>query len=455
MQVYKFGGASINSIDRIKLVGNIIGQYKGDGLMVVVSAMGKTTNVLEKVAEAFFAGRKDAAIQLFHVVKEQHLTTAKYLLLQNYLPCEAQLNDFFTEVEWLLHDKPVREFDYYYDQIVCIGELLSTTIVSHFLTEEKIVNTWLDVRDLVRTDNNFRDANIDWAVTEKQVRKRMVDDSWQLAGKKMMDNSRPLADVQDSEAVQNEAPPTTIHQPPTIFITQGFVGVTDENESTTLGREGSDYSAAIFANILHAESLTIWKDVESVMNADPKLFPNAVPIHELNYAEVIEMAYFGAQIIHPKTIKPLFLKGIPFYVKCFLNASLPGTLIHNKPVKNLPPIVMMKNNQVLLRFKCNDYSFVEEKRVSELYRLFQEIGIKPNLTQNAAISFVCCVDDWEEKIQKLAFAAADLFDINIEKGLEMITVRHYTEDMLVALTADKEVVLEQKNKETYQVLVRQ
>jgi aspartate kinase len=236
MLVFKFGGASINSIDRIKNVAAILGDYKTEKILVIISAMGKTTNALEKVAEAFYARNNEAALQLFEHVKQQHLTTAKYLLVKEYNKCEARLTDFFTEVEWLLHDKPVRGYDYYYDQVVCCGELLSTCIVSHFLNEEGILNSWLDVRDIVRTDDNFRDAGIDWDYTETQVDERVI----------------PLFD---------DYP---------IVITQGFIGSTADNESTTLGREGSDYSAAIFANLLNAETQTIWKDVPSVMNADPK-----------------------------------------------------------------------------------------------------------------------------------------------------------------------------------------
>ncbi|MCH5718684.1 aspartate kinase [Niabella hibiscisoli] len=278
VKVFKFGGASVNSVDRIKNVGDILVQYQNEQLLVVISAMGKTTNALEKVAEAFYQQKNEEALQLFEQVKQQHLNTAKYLLVTNYLTCEAQLKDFFTEVEWLLHDQPVREYDYYYDQIVCSGELMSTAIVSHYLNEAGVRNEWIDVRDIIRTDDNFRDANIDWSFTQAKVDELI----------------RPVL----TEGA--------------LVLTQGFIGATDENESTTLGREGSDYTAAVFSNMLDAESQTIWKDVESVMNADPKEIADAVPIPELNYTEVIEMAYYGAQVIHPKTIKPLQNKGIHY-----------------------------------------------------------------------------------------------------------------------------------------------
>ena len=256
MKIFKFGGASVNNVERIQQLVAILKSYSGEKLLIVISAMGKTTNALEKVAEAFYSGHKDEALELFRQIKEAHLNTAKYLLVHNYLAAETQLKDFFTEVEWLLHDKPVRHYDYYYDQIVCVGELLSTSIVSAYLAESGIDNQWIDVRDLFRTDSNFRDAAIDWAYSEKKVKEEIA----------------PLYKETD------------------IVLTQGFIGATADNESTTLGREGSDYTAAVFANMLDAESQTIWKDVEGVMNADPKLFPEATILRELNYDEVIEMA---------------------------------------------------------------------------------------------------------------------------------------------------------------------
>src|SRR6186713_697514 len=228
MNVFKFGGASVNSVERIQSLASILRSYDQEPILIVVSAMGKTTNALEKVAEAFFNGHREEALRLFQQVKDAHLTTAKYLLVQNYLAAEAQLRDFFTEVEWLLHDRPVKSFDYYYDQVVCVGELLSTSIVSAYLAESGIDNQWIDVRDIFRTDNNFRDAAIDWT----------------YSGAKVRDEVLPLFATTK------------------IVITQGFIGATSENESTTLGREGSDYTAAVFANMLEAKGQTIWKDVE-------------------------------------------------------------------------------------------------------------------------------------------------------------------------------------------------
>ena len=420
MQVFKFGGASVNSVERIKNVGDILKLYPNEKILVVISAIGKTTNALEKVTDAFYAGKKEDALQLFQQVKQQHLNTAKFLLVTNAVACEEQLNNFFTEAEWLLHDKPVRDYDYYYDQVVCIGELLSTSIVSHYLNEIGIKNQWVDVRDIFRTDDNFRDAVIDWHFTEERINSQIV---------KLFNGAD-------------------------IVLTQGFIGATDENESTTLGREGSDYTAAVFANLLNAKNQTIWKDVNSVMNADPKQFPDAVEIHELNYNEVIEMAYYGAQVIHPKTIKPLQNKNIPLIVKCFLDPSLPGTVIHNKTLKGLPPIIVVKENQVMIELSSKDFSFVEEKPIADLFHLFEKLKIKPNLTQNAAISMICVLDDRKDKIEKLALAASEFFDINVTKGLTLLTIRHYTTEVYQKLTEGKRMLLQQRTNDTVQVLLQ-
>ena len=420
MKVFKFGGASVNSVERIQRLAGILRSYSGEKLLVVVSAMGKTTNALEKVVEAFYGNHREEALRLFQQVKEGHLTTAKYLLVKNYLAAEARLRDFFTEVEWLLHDKPVRDFDYYYDQVVCVGELLSTCIISAYLAEAGTDNQWIDVRDIFRTDNNFRDAAIDWSFSAGQVRELVLP----LFG------SSP------------------------VVVTQGFIGSTGENESTTLGREGSDYTAAVFANLLDAENQTIWKDVEGVMNADPKEFPEARLISELSYDEVIEMAYYGAQVIHPKTIKPLQNKGIPLYVKCFLDPGLPGTVIHKKSVKGLPPIIVLKQDQVLMHLHSKDFSFVGEALTGQLYHLFSEIRVKPNLMQSGAVTLQVCLDNRADKIEKLAVSAAEDFEVQIEKGLVLLTIRHYEEGILKKMTEGRQIVLRQQTAETVQILMR-
>ncbi len=421
MKVFKFGGASISNPERIKNVANLLKDHRSTKTLIVISAMGKTTNALEKVVKAYFDGDNETALALFQQVKDNHLDLVKYLITLRWQAAENQLKDFFTEVEWMLHDKPVRDYDYYYDQVVCCGELLSSSIVATYLQEEKLNVKWIDVRDIIRTDDNFRDASVNWAYTADRVQQDV----------------QPLFDTYD------------------IVVTQGFIAATDENESITLGREGSDYSAAIFANLLPAESVTIWKDVPAVMSADPKEFADAVNIPALTYTEVIEMAFYGAQVIHPKTIKPLQNKKIPLLVKSFLDPELPGTIISSEPVRNLPPVIVVKQNQVLMHFKSKDFSFVEDKPIASLHRLFTELKMKPNLTQNTAISLLCCFDDHPEKIDSLAGGAAEIFDVVLEKNLELLTVRHYDEATMARLTKDRIIVLEQRTMVTVQMLMRQ
>ena len=420
MKVLKFGGASINSIERIKNISPIFQSYKGEKILVVISAMGKTTNALENVVAAFYEKKNEEALQLFEKIKQEHLKVANLLTDKPI----NQLTDFFTEVEWLLHDKPVKEYDYYYDQIVCAGELLSSSIISSFLRLEKIKNTWIDVRDIIRTDDNFRDATVDLEFTQNKIHELILP---------IFNNTN-------------------------IVITQGFIASTDENESTTLGREGSDYTAALFANMLDAESLTIWKDVEGVMNADPKEFDDATFINALSYDEVIEMAYYGAQVIHPKTIKPLQNKNIPLHVRCFLNPDAAGTIISNKYVHQLPPIVVLKQSQVLIKLSSKDFSFVGEKPMATLYEIFAILKIKPNLMQSTAISILVSVDEHDsyrdEKIEKLALMASEIFDVQLEKDLTLVTIRHYNADIISKLSNDKTIVLEQKTKDTIQMLMK-
>ncbi|MBX3239003.1 MAG: aspartate kinase [Chitinophagaceae bacterium] len=420
MQVFKLGGASVNSVDRIKHAAGLLEQYQQEKLLVVISAMGKTTNALEKVTEAFYKERKEEALALFEQVKQNHINTAKYLLVTHFNETLEQLFQLFTEVEWALHDKPVRDFDYYYDQIVCCGELLSTTIISAYLNERKLVNKWIDIRDILRTNNNFRIAGVDETVTLQNIETHLLP----------------------------------CFEEVNMVVTQGFIGATDENETTTLGREGSDFTAAVMASLLKADSVTIWKDVEGVMSADPKLFPDARLIEKLSYDEVIEMAYYGAQVIHPKTIKPLRNEGIPLFVKCFFDTSLPGTVIHNKSDNALPPIIVVKPDQVLLHLQSGDFSFVGEKEMSGLYQLLKENKERANIIQTGAVGLMLCVDDKGVHTDELAAAASALFEVQVERGLTLLTIRHFTPEVFENLTAGKQVVLRQQTAATIQVLVR-
>ena len=421
MKVFKFGGASLESIERIQQVAAIIQSFPDQQLLIVISAMGKTTNELEKVAQNFYLRKREIAAQLLHNVEQQHLDIAEKLLGNRDNPVFDQLQQFFTEAEWTLGEKPLRQYDYYYDQLVSLGELLSTSIMSAYFNLAGIPNTWVDVRDVFRTDDTFRDANIDWDVTRQQITDKVL----------------PL------------------FKKTNVVIAQGFIGSTDQNESVTLGREGSDYSAAVFANLLDAESQTIWKDVEGLKNADPKLFPNTINIPEISFSEVIEMAFYGAQVIHPKTIKPLHNKKIPLYVKSFLNKDLPGTVIREDiDVKQLPPIIVLKKNQVLLTITSRDFSFITEDRISDIYEMFHKGKIKINLMQNAAISFSCCIDNSPEKIELLMKALHNDFKVSYFEGLELLTVRYNKDGLLEELSKDRTVLLEQRSQVTIQRLLK-
>lgn len=419
MKVFKFGGASVDSVSRIKNLPVILNKYGSEKLLIVISAMGKTTNALEKIAEAFYAQDTEKCLELFSKIKQSHLDIAQVLELTKDKIFQRQMSDIFTEVEWLLNDRPVRTYDYYYDQIVCIGELLSTTIVSIYLNNNGIVNRWVDVRDIFITDDLFRAATINWEKTLEHIGERIL----------------PMFTETN------------------IVLTQGFIGSTDANESTTLGREGSDYSAAVFANGLEAESLTIWKDVEGVMNADPKAFPEACFISELGYDEVIEMAFYGAQVIHPKTIKPLQNKNIPLFVKCFSDPNLPGTIIHSKHIENLPPIIVIKNDQALIHLRSKNYSFVGEEGAASLFNILSRLHIQVNLLQTGAVILQVCTDYIPEKINLLMHEASMIFDVEVERGLTLLTIRHYQNDLLEKMSKGRKVVLQQWALQTVQMLM--
>jgi aspartate kinase len=421
MKVFKFGGASLESVDRIKQVTNILCDYKNGPLLLVASAIGKTTNELENVAEHYFLRKREIAAQLLYNVEHRHLDMAEALLEDSHHPVFGQLRQFFTHVEWLLGEKPYLSFDYYYDQIVSLGELLSSAILSAYLQQHDLPAYWLDVRDIIRTDDNYRDGNIDWEQTQHNVTGKVL----------------PLLEQHN------------------LIITQGFIGGTAEKTVTTLGREGSDYTAAVFANMLDAESLTIWKDVEGLKNADPKLFSNTVNIAAVSYNEVIEMAYYGAQVIHPKTIKPLQNKKIPLYVKCFLDKDLPGTVINGvADSKDLPPIIVLKKNQVLITVTAKDFSFITEDKISDLYELFHSLNIRINLTQNAAISFSCCIDNNVDKIEKLIKSLHQGFTLSYHEGLQLLTIRHYQPGLVAELTGGKTILLEQRSPLVIELVIK-
>lgn len=421
MQVYKFGGASIATPERMKALLPIIKDAK-EQLILVVSALGKTTNALEAVVAAACKGKKEDAHQLAHTIEKGHLDYAKGLLNEGYF-AEAQkaLNVLFTELQWAIDDADAAKYDYSYDQIVCMGELMSTRIFNFFLQQEALSFQWVDIRDVIRTDATYRDARVDWTYSEQQAKN--------VIGSCLNEGMNVL--------------------------TQGFIGATADNTSVTLGREGSDYTAAMLAAMLHADSVTIWKDVEGLQNADPKEFQNTVKIEAITYHEVIEMAYYGAQVIHPKTIKPLQNNNIPLYVKCFTNKDLQGSVIMDEVDSMFyPPLIVLKKNQILLQVTTRDFSFITEDNLSNLYRIFHSLNVKVNLIQNAAISFVACIDHNEEKEQQLVKELSKDYKVFRNENVQLLTIRHYTPEVLFDLTRSRYILLEQKTKHIAQVVMK-
>lgn len=421
MQVYKFGGASIATPERMQALMPII-QDAAHPVVVVVSAMGKTTNALEAITEAACKGSKQEAHAMVTALEEQHVTYMRELLKPEiFNKALEELNVYFTELQWAVDDATAARYDYSYDQIVCMGELLSTRIFSLYLNQEGFKNEWIDVRDVVRTDDTYRDARVDWEVSSRQASQIML----------------PVLEKGIS------------------IITQGFIGTTPDNASVTLGREGSDYTAALLAAWLGAHSVTIWKDVVGLLNADPRLFPNTVKIEAITYHEVIEMSYYGAQVIHPKTIKPLQNAGIPLNVKCFLDKNLKGTVI-TQEVNSIfyPPLIVLKDKQILLQVTTRDFSFINEDNLRNLYGIFHDLKIKVNLIQNAAISFVACIDHKEDQVQALVAALEHDYQVLRNEGVTLLTVRHYTPEILFDLTKGRYNLLEQKTRHTVQVVMK-
>lgn len=421
MRVYKFGGASIADAGRMAALLPIIGDVQ-EPLLIVLSALGKTTNALEAIVNLACKGEQQGALDSTNKLEQQHLDYAKSLLNdQYYAQATDALRQHFSELEQAVKNVDPEYYDYSYDQIVCMGELLSSRMFSFFLLQNNVANDWVDVRNVIRTDHTYRDGVVDWAYSKH-----------------------------NAESILGG-----ILKQGKIVLTQGFIGSTEDGKSVTLGREGSDYTAAILAAMLHMESVTIWKDVEGLRNADPKLFPNTVNIDEISYSEVIEMAFYGAQIIHPKTIKPLQNNNIPLYVKCFLNKSLKGSVIKSEVNDaHYPPLIVLKDNQELIQVTTKDFSFITEDNLSRLYSIFHDLKIKINLIQNAAISFVASVDNREDKVKALIQALGKDYKLSINDNVSLLTIRHYTPEILFELTKGKQILLKQETRKTVQVILK-
>ena len=418
IKVFKFGGASLKDAAGIKNVTSILGQYQTEPLVIVVSAMGNTTNILEKVVEAH-ARQTGKAMELLDDIRKAHHHVMGELFPAHHEVYEL-VNDTFVEIEWVLDEAPHPNYDYMYDQIVSVGELLSSRIVHAFLNTANLPCQWLDARDVILTDDIFREGWVQWDETEERIACTV----------------HPMLDKGG------------------FVLTQGFIGSTTENFTTTLGREGSDYTAAIFSFCLNANSMTIWKDVPGVLTADPRLFENVVKIDRLSYNEAIEMTYYGAKVIHPKTIKPLQNKSIPLYVKSFIDPTGPGTCISDEAEERYPPIVTVERNQALLFISTRDFSFVAEHHMSYLFNMIAEMRLQVNLMQNSAISFNVCVNDIDDKVDRFAERIKDKFKVVIERGLELYTVRHYQEEILANLRRGKMVLIEERTTGNMQMVVK-
>ncbi|MBL4577768.1 MAG: aspartate kinase [Flavobacteriales bacterium] len=425
MRVFKFGGASVKDADAVRNLGAVMQNYPDDDIVVVVSAMGKTTNALEKITHEYFY--KEGSLQAsVDELKAYHQEILLDLFPDKEHKIYTDVNNVLVELEWIIEDEPIKDYDFEYDQLVSLGELISTKIVSAWLNETGIANTWIDARDLIKTDDTYREALVDWTATEKGVKKVLE--------------------------------PMFTGKGGAVAVTQGFIAVTTENYNTTLGREGSDYTASILGSILEAVDVTIWKDVPGVLNADPKWFAKTEKLEALSYHDAIELAFFGATVIHPKTLKPLQNKAIPLYVKSFFDPKQDGTIITG--MKKLPkdlaivPSFIFKVNQVLISILPRDYSFIVEENLSDIFKVFAEDGVKINLMQHAALSFSVCVDADERKIPNLIEVLQEEYKVLYNEGVELVTIRDYDQSTIDRVTVGKKIFVEQKSRQTARFVVR-
>jgi aspartate kinase len=413
MRVFKFGGASLKNAEAIRNMASIVKSYADAPLLVVVSAMGKTTNALESVLNTF--ARKGDYLGEIEAIKTYHLQICQELFTSTE-EITSKLNSTFDAL--LKNVNLPGDYDQVYDQVVSMGEVISSIIVAQYLSHTGMQSQWVDAKKLILTDATFREGKVQWKKTEERI-----------------------ATLRSS--LQKN-----------VVLTQGFIGATADGTTTTLGREGSDFTAAIFASCLQADSVTIWKDVPGVMSADPKRLPNAVVFAELPFKEAAEMTYYGASVIHPKTIQPLALKQIPLLVKSFDDPSLPGTRIHECLVDHLPPLIVFKENQCLISCKVTDYTFLNEQQLSTIFGALSELDIKINVMQNSAISFSFCIDFRENKVMALVDKLQHRFEVYYNTGLTLITVKNYNEETFNTYRRKPGVLIEQSSRSTLQVLLK-
>lgn len=420
MVVFKFGGASVKDADGFRNVAKIIQNYQGEeSLVVVVSATGKTTNALEVVIDKKFTNTADA-LQELEKIKLSHQRIISSLGLNNEDALQQLVHEHFVEAEWIIEETREMNYDYVYDQIIAIGELVSSRILEATLKISGISTSWVDARSLIRTDETWREGRVLWNITNHQIK----------------DICLPLLTQKK------------------VIVTQGFIGSTAENNTVTLGREGSDYTAAIISAALDARSMTIWKDVPGVLTGDPKVFDNVTKLDRLSFMEAIEMTYYGAKVIHPKTIQPLKNKNIPLNVRSFVDPQNEGTIIFGEIEREYPPIVVLESNQALIHFSSKDLSFIAEDHLAELFKIFDQLRIKVNLMRNTAISFTICASYQRTKIVELQRKVEQQFSVIIDPDLDLYTIRHCNETMLPKLLSEKIIILEERIRNTVQVVVK-
>ena len=425
LKVFKFGGASVKDAESVRNVATILKKHSPQKLVVIVSAMGKTTNSLEKVLNAWYESDERLHIFIQDVIS-YHQGIISALFPDKSHTAYFKTDLLFGELEGHLHTPPSLDYDFDYDQVVSFGELISTTIISEYLISEGFNCQWFDVRELIQTDDTWREGKVDWKTTESLISEQVSDFLDHFKGK------------------------------PAIALTQGFLGATTDGATVTLGREGSDYTAAIFAYALHAEEMVIWKDVPGLLNADPKYFSVTERLASISYREAIELAYYGATVIHPKTIKPLQNKDIPLRIKSFVDPESDGTVItQNTSADSLIPSFIFKVNQVLISVSPRDFSFIDEQSLSEILAVFANNSIHISLMQNSAISFSVCVDHNERRLSQLFEALEKEYKIRYNTGLELITIRHYDQATIDRVLEDgKTVLLEMRSRLTAQFVVR-
>ena len=416
MKVFKFGGASIKSANAIKNVAKILNSKDVSNCLLVISAMGKMTNAFEKITDAYFNNDQEKLTESIDFTSNFHLRIINNLFAENHV-IHQKITVLFRQLVRFLTQNKSRNYDYLYDQIVSYGELLSTIIVSDYLNEIKIHNNWVDVREIIITDAVFRDATVNWQETEKRI-KAKVDFS-------------------------------------KLTIVQGFIGGDLNGNTTTLGREGSDFTAGIFAYCLDAESLTIWKDVLGVLNADPREFKEVQLLEHISYEETIEMAFYGASVIHPKTIKPIQNKKIPLIVRSFKNLNSPGTKVsEGVTLEPTIPCFIVKKNQVLVSISSLDFSFIVEENISDIFKLFHKYQLKVNLIQNSAISFSVCVDNNLNHFDLFYNEIKKMYKVSFIKNVDLFTVRHFTENSLEGIYKLGTSLVSQINKNTAQIIIQ-